>query len=42
MANKDLVVIGAVAGAHGVRGDAKLKPFGDPASLKIKQSTSIA
>lgn len=33
MANKDLVVIGAVAGAHGVRGDAKLKPFGDPASL---------
>lgn len=33
MAKKDLVVIGAVAGAHGVRGDAKLKAFGDPASL---------
>ena len=28
-----LVVIGAIAGAHGVRGDAKIKPFGDPVSL---------
>ncbi len=33
MAKPDLVVIGAIAGAHGVRGDAKVKPFGDPASL---------
>ena len=33
MADLDLVVIGAVAGAHGVRGDAKLKAFGDPAAL---------
>ncbi|MCR9129263.1 MAG: ribosome maturation factor RimM [Alphaproteobacteria bacterium] len=33
MSKPDLVVIGAVAGAHGVRGDAKLKPFGDPAAL---------
>ena len=33
MAKPDLVVIGAVAGAHGVRGDAKLKAFGDPAAL---------
>ena len=33
MTKPDLVVIGAVAGAHGVRGDAKLKPFGDPAAL---------
>jgi ribosomal 30S subunit maturation factor RimM len=27
MAKPDLVVIGAIAGAHGVRGDAKVKPF---------------
>lgn len=33
MDKPDLVVIGAVAGAHGVRGDAKLKAFGDPAAL---------
>ncbi len=33
MAKPDLVVIGAIAGAHGVRGDAKVKPFGDPAQL---------
>ena len=33
MVKPDLVVIGAIAGAHGVRGDAKVKPFGDPASL---------
>ena len=30
-AKPDLVVIAALAGAHGVRGDAKIKPFGDPA-----------
>jgi 16S rRNA processing protein RimM len=33
MAKPDLVVIGAIAGAHGVRGDAKVKPFGDPTRL---------
>jgi 16S rRNA processing protein RimM len=33
MSKTDLVVIGAVAGAHGVRGDAKLKAFGDPAAM---------
>jgi 16S rRNA processing protein RimM len=33
MKKPDLVVIGAVAGAHGVRGDAKLKAFGDAAAL---------
>lgn len=33
MTKPDLVVIGAVAGAHGVRGDAKLKPFGDANAL---------
>jgi 16S rRNA processing protein RimM len=33
MTKSDLVVIGAIAGAHGVRGDAKVKPFGDPAAL---------
>lgn len=33
MSKPDLVMIGAVAGAHGVRGDAKLKAFGDPASI---------
>ena len=33
MTKPDLVVIGAIAGAHGVRGDAKVKPFGDPAAL---------
>lgn len=33
MSKPDLVVIAAVAGAHGVRGDAKLKAFGDPAAL---------
>lgn len=33
MSSRDLVMVGAVAGAHGVRGDAKLKPFGDPAAL---------
>jgi 16S rRNA processing protein RimM len=29
----DLVVIGAIAGAHGVKGDAKLRAFGDPGAL---------
>ena len=29
----DLIVIAAIAGAHGVRGEAKVKPFGDPAAL---------
>ncbi len=33
MTKPDLVVIGAIAGAHGVRGDAKVKPFGDPTQL---------
>lgn len=33
MAKPDLVVIGTIAGAHGVRGDAKVKPFGDPTQL---------
>jgi 16S rRNA processing protein RimM len=33
MTKPDLVVIGAIAGAHGVRGDAKLKAFGDPVAL---------
>ncbi|VXC86463.1 Ribosome maturation factor RimM [Oceanicaulis sp. 350] len=30
---EELVVIAAVAGAHGVRGDVKIKPFGDPAQV---------
>lgn len=29
----DLLVIGAIAGAHGVHGEAKVRAFGDPASL---------
>jgi len=29
----DLVVIAAIAGAHGVRGDARIKPFGDPGKV---------
>ncbi len=29
----DLIVLGVIAGAHGVRGDAKVKAFGDPARL---------
>jgi 16S rRNA processing protein RimM len=33
MTRSDLIVIGAIAGAHGVRGDAKVKPFGDPTQL---------
>ncbi len=33
MSKPDLIVIGALAGAHGVRGDAKVKPFGDPTQL---------
>lgn len=31
--SRDLIVIGAIAGAHGVKGDAKLRAFGDPAAL---------
>ena len=30
MSKPDLVVIAALAGAHGVRGEARIKPFGDP------------
>lgn len=30
---EELVVIAAVAGAHGVRGDVKIKPFGDPSQV---------
>lgn len=33
MAETDLIVIGVIAGAHGVRGEAKVKAFGDPARL---------
>ena len=33
MTKPDLIVIGAIAGAHGVRGDAKVKPFGDATRL---------
>ncbi|MEO1038928.1 MAG: ribosome maturation factor RimM [Pseudomonadota bacterium] len=29
----DLIVIAAIAGAHGVRGEAKVKAFGDPLAL---------
>ena len=29
----DLVVIGAIAGAHGVKGQAKVRAFGDPGAL---------
>lgn len=29
----DLIVIGAFAGAHGVKGEAKVKAFGDPGAL---------
>jgi 16S rRNA processing protein RimM len=32
-AKPDLVVIGAIAGAHGVQGEAKVRAFGDPAML---------
>lgn len=32
-ATPDLVVIAAIAGAHGVRGDARIKPFGDPEAV---------
>jgi len=31
---EELVVIAAIAGAHGVRGDAKLKPFGDASQVR--------
>ncbi|MGJ3230913.1 MAG: ribosome maturation factor RimM [Oceanicaulis sp.] len=30
MTKRDLVVIAALAGAHGVKGEARIKPFGDP------------
>jgi len=33
MSEKDLIVIGAIAGAHGVKGEARIKPFGDPDSV---------
>ncbi|TGY88945.1 16S rRNA processing protein RimM [Marinicauda algicola] len=34
MASKpDLLVIGAIAGAHGVHGEAKVRAFGDPAMI---------
>ena len=33
MARSDLVVIAAIAGAYGVRGEARVKPFGDPDAL---------
>lgn len=33
MAKRDLVVIAAIAGAHGVKGEARLKPFGDPGAV---------
>lgn len=33
MAQPDLVVIGAIAGAHGVKGQAKVRAFGDPDAL---------
>ena len=29
MTKRDLVVIAAIAGAHGVKGEARIKPFGD-------------
>ncbi len=33
MARSDLVVIAAIAGAYGVRGEARVKPFGDASAL---------
>ena len=33
MTKPDLVVIAAIAGAHGVKGEARIKPFGDPDAL---------
>ena len=33
MTRPDLIVIGAIAGAHGVKGEAKLRAFGDPDAL---------
>ncbi|XBQ17180.1 MAG: ribosome maturation factor RimM [Oceanicaulis sp.] len=33
MTKPDLVVIAAIAGAHGVQGEARIKPFGDPEAV---------
>jgi 16S rRNA processing protein RimM len=33
MPKPDLVVIGAIAGAHGVKGEARVKPFGDASAV---------